>query len=70
MEARIAYSEERGEWVAVLVEGEKIICVGCESTEEAIHRWARGALRFHMGVEGIEHPQDMYDRAGGNHQFH
>lgn len=70
MEARIGYVENRREWLAVIVQHNKVVCVGCEMTEAAAESWARDALRFHRGVEGAEHPKDMYDRAKGSLMQH
>lgn len=65
--AKIAFNEEREEWLAVIFRksGEMItvLSAGREETEDDAIQWARGTMRLmhETGRDDVELP-DMYDR--------
>lgn len=63
LEAKFEFDEGRQEWVALITnEDGEVICLGCEQTRDAVREWAAQALLYHAGIEGAEHPLDMYER--------
>lgn len=62
MLAIVQFVSERGEWVALVLDEDEMIDVGCELTEIAACDWAAAAIEYHSG-ESNKHPSDMYDRA-------
>ena len=63
LEAALEFDGERQEWVALIInEDGEVICLGCEQTREAVREWAAQALLHYAGIEGAEHPLDMYER--------
>ncbi len=62
LEAKISFDAHRDEWIAIILDGDMVVCVGSELSETAVREWAELDLLHHAGVEGAEHPRDMYER--------